>query len=307
MEGIDRIILGHNQFIGVSHLSQDAARARVERFSDMDKVGEVVRTCLDCGVCGMMLSTHPGARDILDYLRREGLAEELNFYPLIPFAQGYVRKLNSVGLTGLVKEIFNMAPFSRKFDIAFQGGLGIARRDLTRLMGSFIDVELLPFEGLRIKAVFLHDAFVDLALALQAGSQLNFFDEHIRKRHHTRPAYVTMNFPLLIRLLNSYGIPKPLIMTTFNKVGFQMNPSKAECESCLGSGQADVVAMSTLAAGYLRPAEAFDYLFSLGEITSVVVGVSTPEHARETFEIIGSHLAKQRHGDVIEHANPHDR
>ncbi len=64
---------------------------------------------------------------------------------------------------------------------------------------------------------------------------------------------------------------------------FKMNPSREECERCLGEYDVDVLAMSTLAAGYLKPKEAYEYLFSLPNIKSVVVGVSTREHAEETF------------------------
>jgi len=38
--------------------------------------------------------------------------------------------------------------------------------------------------------------------------------------------------------------------------------------------------------GNLKPKEAYEYLFSLPNIESVVVGVSTKEHAEETFGII---------------------
>ena len=118
--GLDPIILGHNQFIGVSHLSQEAARTRVERFSDMGRVGELLRFCVDSGVRGMMLSSHPRARDILDYLRAEGLAGDMSLYPLIPYAQGYVRRMNAVGLTGLLKEIVLSAPWRTRASIAAQ-------------------------------------------------------------------------------------------------------------------------------------------------------------------------------------------
>ena len=85
---------------------------------------------------------------------------------------------------------------------------------------------------------------------------------------------------------DEWGIEKPLIMASFNKAGFQMNPSREECERCLREHDVDVLAMSTLAAGYLKPKEAYEYLFSLPNIESVVVGVSTKEHAEETFGII---------------------
>ncbi|MFH1149455.1 MAG: hypothetical protein V1748_03170 [Actinomycetota bacterium] len=291
---VDPIILGHNQFIGVSHLSQDAARSRVERFSEMGRVGELVRFCVESGVRGMMLSTHPRARDILDYLKAEGLADELTFYPLVPYAQGYVRRMNAVGMRGMVREIFSEAPLGTKADIAWKGSVGYLRKDFTRLLGAFTDIEMLTFRGFRVGAVFLHDAFVDLALALGAGEQVRYFAEHVEKRHGAPPAFVTMNFPLLVDSFERWGISRPLVMTTFNKAGFQMNPSREACEEALGRDRADVVAMSTLAAGYLKPREAYEYLASLPGIRSVAVGVSTPEHARETFDLISEKMGFAR-------------
>ncbi len=288
---LDPIILGHNQFIGVSHLSQETARARVERFGDMEKVGELLRFCASEGVRGMMLSSHPRARDILDYLRAEGLAGGMSLYPLIPYAQGYVRRMNAVGLTGMLKEIVLSAPWRTRAGIAAQGGIGLARRDLTRLLGAFVDIEMLTFKGFDLKAVFLHDAFVDLALALQAREQLEFFAGHIRARYGVRPGFVTMNFPLLVDSFKRWGFEKPLVMTTFNKAGFQMNPSKEACERALADGYANVVAMSTLAAGYLDPVTAYKYIRALPGLSSVVVGVSTIEHARETFALIAGREA----------------
>lgn len=290
----DPIILGHNQFIGVSHLSQDAGRTREERFSDIAHAGEVIAYSVSQGVKGMMLSTHPRARDILDYLRHEGLADEMNMYPLIPYAQGYVRRMNAVGLTGMVREILRSASLKTKADIALYGSLGYLRKDLTRLLGAFVDIEMLLFKDFNVKAVFLHDAFVDLSLALGAAGEVRSFCDHVRRRYGAEPGFVTMNFPLLIRSFKEWGIERPLVMTTFNSAGFQMNPSREACERALREGDASVVAMSTLAAGYLKPAEAYDYLHSLPNIDSVVVGVSTVEHARETFGIIKGRSSSRR-------------
>jgi len=89
---------------------------------------------------------------------------------------------------------------------------------------------------------------------------------------------------------DEWGIKKPLIMASFNSAGFQMNPSREECERCLREYDVDVLAMSTLAAGYLKPKEAYEYLFSLPNIKSVVVGVSTKEHARETINLIHTQM-----------------
>jgi predicted lactoylglutathione lyase len=47
------------------------------------------------------------------------------------------------------------------------------------------------------------------------------------------------------------------ITASFNKIGFQMNPSKMDCEKALEEvSDAQIIAMSILAAGYLQPNEA---------------------------------------------------
>ena len=63
-----------------------------------------------------------------------------------------------------------------------------------------------------------------------------------------------------------------------------MTPSKESCEECLSkSGLGEVFAMSILAAGYIPLDEAIDYIRTLQKLTGVVAGVSTQQHAQETF------------------------
>ena len=110
--------------------------------------------------------------------------------------------------------------------------------------------------------------------------------DYVKDNYGATPAFGTMNFPALVKSFDEWGFKKPLIMTSFNKVGFQMNPSREECERCLKEHDVDVLAMSTLAAGYLKPEEAYDYLFALPNIKSVVVGFSTKEHAMDIVHLI---------------------
>jgi arginine repressor len=76
-----------------------------------------------------------------------------------------------------------------------------------------------------------------------------------------------------------------VIMTPFNKAGFQMNPSRETCETALSSlnQEVNVIAMSTLAGGYLALDEAIDYLQSLPKLSGTIVGVSSTHHAQTTF------------------------
>jgi len=288
---IDPIILGHNQFIGVSHLSQEAGRARVEKFSNLERVAEIVEFSLDLGVKGMMLSTHPKAEEIIHVLKEKGLTDELNFYPLLPYAEKYVRKANEKGIVGMLNDILKQGDFRKKLKIMFQGGLGVLQKDYEKLLGTLIDSELLMFQDLNIKAIFLHNVFTDLALGLGVREIFEFYMDYIKDNYGVIPAFGTMNFARLVKTFDKWGIKKPLVMASFNKVGFQMNPSKEECERVLQQYEVDVLAMSTLAAGYLKPKEAYEYLFSLPNIKSVVVGVSKKDHAKETFRIIRRYMS----------------
>ena len=75
-----------------------------------------------------------------------------------------------------------------------------------------------------------------------------------------------------------------------------MNPSKISCENALKEiSESEVIAMSILAAGYLKPLEAIDYLRTLPNFSGAVVGVSKENHAKQTFTLLKesySELAK---------------
>ena len=66
-------------------------------------------------------------------------------------------------------------------------------------------------------------------------------------------------------------------MTSFNPIGYQMNPSKEACEKCLDDNHLKIIAMNTLAGGLLKPDESFQYLSKIN-LHSVVIGMSTKEH-----------------------------
>ena len=60
--------------------------------------------------------------------------------------------------------------------------------------------------------------------------------------------------------------------------------SKEACEEALRKApEVEVIAMSILAAGYLGPSEAIDYITSLPELGGAVAGISNETQAGETF------------------------
>jgi hypothetical protein len=66
-----------------------------------------------------------------------------------------------------------------------------------------------------------------------------------------------------------------------------MNPSRAECERALAEvPESNVIAISILAAGYLKLPEAIKHIEGLSNLKGVVVGVSKERQAYETFRLL---------------------
>lgn len=287
----DRILLGHNPFFGVDHLSSERGAERERLFADIRRALDVIRYARDAGAGGMMMSTHPRASLIAAAIREDGdLRDTFNIYILLPYMAKYVRAANEKGAVNVVVDTLSKASWKERVRMVKHGALGILKQDQATLLKAMIDAELLPFKGLSVKAVFLHNALSDMVAALKMDGILRLFHEYVREKHKVEPAFCTLSFSLLMERLAGAGIREPLVMAPFNAVGYQMNPSRGACESTLRKHKGRIIAMSTLAAGFLKPEEAFAYTASLPEVRSVIVGASTMEHIKETFEAIrGSH------------------
>lgn len=289
---LDPILLGHNPFFGTNHLDQAQGEARATVFENEKAILEVLRKCHDEGIRGMMMSTHPRAAVFCRLLEREGfLSQGWRIYPLVPYIQKYVRGANEKGLVNMVKSMLTPKHGLDSLSILWSGGRSLMTKDVRGILTTLIDVELLPFKGLPLGAVFLHDALTDLALGLGADSVLGLFRDHIVEKYRVPAGLTTKNLPTLRRrLAGMEGWSRPLIMVSANATGFYMNPSPAESEQVLQKDDADIVAMSTLASGALRPDQAYPYLAQFPAIKSVVVGLSRPDHITETVKAIRTHL-----------------
>jgi hypothetical protein len=138
----------------------------------------------------------------------------------------------------------------------------------------------------------LHELITDMALALNLDWLFKAYVNFMLKRA-VIPGFNTANFAYLVEKLGEWNIDlnKIAIVTPFNKVGFQMIPSKTKCEKTLESlPEHIVIAISILAAGYLSPTEAIDYIATLPNIEGVAVGISKESHARETFRLLEEKL-----------------
>lgn len=288
---IDPILLGHNPFFGVNHLSQEQGAASAERFEDQRQIAEVLLHCHELGVRGMMMSTHPRAAAVCEIIGREQrLASEWRVYPLVPYLQKYVREANEKGLVSMVTDILAQATVMQKLSLIFAGGRGLLTRDVQQGLTTLIDIELLPCSGRRLGAVFLHDALTDLALGLGAEAALEIFRDHVEKKYRVRAGFATKNLPLLRERLEARGWTDLLAMASFNAAGFYVNPSLEACAAAVAKPGMTFVAMNTLASGALAPEAAYRFLAGYPGVSSVVVGMSRKEHAAETVSMIRRHL-----------------
>jgi hypothetical protein len=289
---IDRIILGHNQFFGVNHLMAQAGDQKEAYFSDISRILSLLHFCREQEVKALMMSTHERATLISEALQKEAVLKDTGIYLLLPYAAKYVKQANEKGLMNIIADSLSGTSLQEKMSMFFRGGLGLIAKDFEKILTAMIDFELAPFRGLNLRAVFLHDVLTDLALGWGVSQVLELFADHVQEKYGAIPAFCTKNLPRLMRLLEKTSVTNPLIMASINKAGYQVNPSREAFEACLKEKPLQLLAMSTLAAGYLKPREAYEYLFSLPRVDSIVVGLSTREHALETFAEIRRHWAR---------------
>lgn len=287
---LDKILLGHNQFFGVNHLDAKVGSQKEAQFSEVKKIVDIINFCYDQDVKAMMMSTHERAVLVSDSIQKsDKLKNDLGIYLLAPYIAKYVKQANEKGIVNIVRDSLKDTSFQDKVGMFMRGGIGLLTKDVRKMITLLIDFEVAPFIKLNLKAIFLHDALTDLALGWGMADVLQLFADHVEKKYNASPAFCTKNLPKLMKLLENTTVKNPLIMASINKLGYQVNPSREAFEQCLKDYELQLLAMSTLAAGYLKPKEAYEYLFSLPRVDSVVVGLSSTNHAVETFSAIRKH------------------
>jgi hypothetical protein len=247
----------------------------------------------------MLLSSHPRAAALCRAIAEQpSLDRQWQLYPLIPHLQKHVLGANERGLVTMVMDTLPQASTWQKVSLLLQGGRGMLRRDIEQGLKLLIDVELVVFNGRRLGAVFLHDALTDLALGLGVEAIFKVFRDHVGRKYGVPAGFATKNLPWLCARLGQMGWGRPLVMSALNVRGFRVNPSLAACEELLRR-PADMtyVAAGTLAGGALRPEAAYRYLAQFPAIRSVVVGMSSQEHAAETVGAIRRLMPCARGGD----------
>jgi hypothetical protein len=287
---LEPIILGHNAFIGIDHLSLEREREKRHRFGHADRIAEILRCCDGLGVRGLLMSTHERAAAICGLMARDHRLGQWRLYPLIPYLQKFIDGANEQGVLPMLLESVRNLPFGHKIDLLMRGGRGFLQSDIRQGLCALIDLELAVFRQMNLGVVFLHNALTDLALGLDLDDAFEIFRDHVAARYGAPVGFITMNVPVLRRRLEQRGWPSPIIMSSINATGFWVNPSlDAVAEELRRPGMV-FAAMNTLAAGALNPERAYQYLGQFATIASVVIGVSRPDHAVETIAAVRKHV-----------------
>jgi hypothetical protein len=285
--GLDRLLFGDNQFFGINHMSEEKARAQAMRFREIEAVIDVLDAAYEEGVRTFMCTTHDRIALVCDHMRADPERyREFAFYPGMPYAHKYANAVTENGMLGAVKRFL---PEEGLFDAAVRGGASLAKKDVEGLTTLLIDAEMKMFQGLRTPVIFLQNLIVDLLLGLGFKDALRVFADHVRDRYGAEPGFITMNLPLLLRVLDEVGIENPVVCANINKIGFRMCGGLDAYETALREHRCRAIAMSVYASGAIPPAEAIEWVCSQPNIHSIVFGASGRANIRNTRELVASH------------------
>ena len=258
----------------------------------------LIGTSLENGANGFMFSVSETTLAILKELALVDLTDRMHLCAIVPYAFEYVRMATQLGgIPGLAKKFGKEMLASKNLSAIGLGLKGVLTADPKTIMKTYLSYEIARIKSnagikAQIDTVMLHQLITDLALALDLKWLFKLHVDFLTS-HRITPGFNTGNFAFLINKFVNWGIDlrQVSIAAPFNKVGFQMTPSAVECEKALDTiPEPAVIAISILAAGYLSPPEAIEYIATLPNIKGIAIGVSKEEHAKDTFRLFKKSL-----------------
>src|SRR3990170_7161557 len=99
------LLVGDNPFHGISHLSQERARSRTGNTDSGAEKADIVLEAIKSGADGFMFSVSEVTLSILRSIREQNAVEQVELYPIVPYAYEYVRIAAQTGTPGLAKNV----------------------------------------------------------------------------------------------------------------------------------------------------------------------------------------------------------
>lgn len=278
------LLLGHNQFIGISHISEERSRESEKKFSDVKNIFNIVEKAADLGFKGMIIETHPRMLKFLEYYK-ENRTFDIDFYLQVPYVQGYIQKMNEKGLSGLASEMIQRNGAKTASVLALKNIMNLVRKDYLSIATSVLQLEVAPFTDIKIKAILLHNVLTDLALSLQISDVFTEYIRYTTDKLKLKPGFVTLNFQLFKNSFEKWNIKSPIVMTSINHNGYDMNPSKDSVETCIKEYGGEIIAINILGGGAFSVNEVNSHLKSFDSIKFCAIGASSEDHLKELTEV----------------------
>ncbi len=280
---LQRVLFGDNQFFGVNHMSEEKARALSMKFRDTQSIMRVLDDAYDAGIKVFMCTTYDRVAEIAQIVKdNPERYPDFEFYPCMPYAHKYA---NSVGEIGILETLKKFSP-SGVIDTMFTGALSVVRQDVNKMLQMLVDAEMKHFEGVKTPVIFLQNVITDLILGVKGYQFLGEFHRYIKEKYQAEAGFITMNLPLLLRVLKEQGIESPIVCANINKIGFRMCGGVEEYKNVIAESDARVIAMSIFASGAIAPSEAIDWVCGLEGLDSIVFGASSKANIVQSMSLI---------------------
>ncbi len=95
------------------------------------------------------------------------------------------------------------------------------------------------------------------------------------------PGVATHEPGITIEWIERENAPVEVILAPLNKIGYAMEPSFEKTIEAITKSSRKIIAIKPLAAGKLKPGEAFEFVYKY--VDSAAVGVTSEEEMRETY------------------------
>lgn len=283
----------------ITHFSALAIFPKIEHELEENEICKaeyaagLVLDSLKNGANGFMFSVSDDTLSILQIVSKKTDSQPVALHAIVPYAYEYVRLATQLGTLGLGRKLAGRVALSGDLSAIATGFQGVVGMDPVAIMKTYVRYEksrIMSSVGKRLEltSILLHEVITDMVVALNLDW---FVKSYVRfvSGLGIKPGFETRNFAYLVDKFKEWNVDFSEIelVSSFNKVGFQMNPSKEACEKALDEiPECDVIAMSILAAGYIKLPEAVEYIEGLQNLKGMVVGVSKEKHAHDTFSFL---------------------
>jgi hypothetical protein len=95
------------------------------------------------------------------------------------------------------------------------------------------------------------------------------------------PGLATHQPGITLKWVENENVPVEVVLAPLNKIGYAMDPDFNESLEAIKSCSRTVIAIKPLAAGKIKPLEAFEFVYKY--VDSVAVGVTSEEEMHETY------------------------